>query len=389
MKSKIIAVIASIYILLVLGSCGKDEPKPPIPTPEDVERVTVVYAVNVSNLSEDFISDREEMEKGLLKANNPNAPILLYCTPYKGNPVLYESVICGDSIQWKERFTYNYDVTSTDPQRIKKVLEDAISLYSDVGRTLIFWGHGSSWAPSFTNHTPRSGIVSGAPSDPFNAYGGEYGKDGSTYTELDDLALAVPDDSFDTIWFDCCYMSSVEVAYQFRNKCRWFVAYPTEVWQYGLNYDGIIPYLQKETPDLVNAAQSFYNFYVGINLPVTVSVMDMTKIEPLAQSARDIILSYPVPGSLSQVVNYGRFGYQFYDFLQEMRARCNNEDMIARLQSSLNDFIVYHAATSVNFNKVPWISQPISGISTHHFSGGTSREENYYRTLDWYKRVYE
>lgn len=71
------------------------------------------------------------------------------------------------------------------------------------------------------------------------------------------LADAIPDGVFDFIWFDACYMSGIETAYELRDKCDTFVAYPTEVYTPGMPYNLTIPYILKETPDLKSAASEF------------------------------------------------------------------------------------------------------------------------------------
>ena len=46
--------------------------------------------------------------------------------------------------------------------------------------------------------------------------------------EIDDLAKGLPDDLFDFILFDACYMASVECTYELRNKAEYILASPTE-----------------------------------------------------------------------------------------------------------------------------------------------------------------
>lgn len=387
--------ILSVFIVLVsligfTSSCHKNNSKEP--EAEQVDRLTFIYAVNISSLSVDFMDDRKEMLQGVEAYGGNNSKLLLYCSPNKNESVIYEAKKINDTWDWKELKKYNRNVTSTDPERMHKVITDAISYYPTASKTLIFWGHGSSWTPSFTDHETRA--MSGIGSTEGNiseGYGGEYGSNDKTkWIEIDQLADAVPDGAFDTIWFDCCYMSAAEVAYQLRNKCRWFVAYPTEVWGYGLNYDDVLPYIMKPTPALIDAAKCFFDYYQRSNLPVTVSVMDMDKIEPMAQACKKIIKEYPGIISVNNVVNYGRRGYYYYDLFQLMHVRCSgNTQMMTQLREALDEFIVYHAESSVNFDRQPWKALPLCGISIDNYVGGDSKEAEYYRTLAWYSHVYE
>lgn len=119
-------------------------------------------------------------------------------------------------------------------------------------------------------------------------YGGESNRD---YINVDELADAIPDSRFETIWFDCCYMAGIEVIYQFRNKCRTFVGYPTEVWLEGMPYDMTLPFLMKTVPDITGAARTFFDYYNEVRDPVTVTVVDMSKLEPVADAAKAVYAS--------------------------------------------------------------------------------------------------
>ena len=95
--------------------------------------------------------------------------------------------------------------------------------------------------------------------------------------------MPLPDGCFDFIWFDCCYMSCIELAYQLRHKTRYFVAYPTEVYSPGLDYSAAIPELLKPVADLPAAAKTIYDYYTYrvsyAPAAVTIGVFDLSVIE--------------------------------------------------------------------------------------------------------------
>lgn len=384
------------YTVLVAGvlasSCGSDHKNDPeeVDT-KDVKRVTVVYAVNRNNLSSDFIDDSREMLAGLSDVDATTERLLCYWTSTKTEAGLYEAQRKSDKWEWVKVKSYERNVTSTDPERLRTVLTDAVSRYPDADRTLMFWGHGSAWTPSFTDSSVRSRIAPEAGDGNLcYGYGGELDDNGvSKYMEIDELAASIPDGSFDTIWFDCCYMASIEVVYQLRNKCRWFVAYPTEVYGEGLNYNQVLPYIMQEQPKLVEAADIFYSYFDMRMEPVTVSVMDMDRVEPVADAVKDIIRKYGDVGSASGVVNYSRDKNAYYDLSQLMKRRSDGDEAaVAQLDKALKDMIIYHAEFDVDFNKRPWIDTPLSGISMCNFKNENDARDKFYRTLDWYGRVY-
>ncbi len=386
-------IFLSVLSLLLPAGCGHDgeEPDTPgslYPDPENVGRVVVVYAVNRSSLVYDFDGDSEEMLRAMSVVDTDRNQLLVYKTDSATETGLYRVVKDSEGCRFEIVRSYGRDVTSTHPDRIREVLADALEMFPNAAYDLIFWGHGTSWRPYFSDHA----VV-----DPpaLYGYGGEYSQTGGSqtdWTDLDELAGAVPDGRFETIWFDCCYMTGIEVVYQFRDKCSTFVGYPSEVWDKGMQYDEVLPYLFAANPDITGAAETFYRFYADRNQPVTVAVVDMARIEELADVAASVISSGDLRPQASGLLNYSRtMSSPFYDFHQFFRlvAELNGAPELADdLAEAVAKTVVYHAASDKDFNGRPWDSSSVSGLSTHFYRGTDTRDESYYRTLDWYKRVY-
>lgn len=384
-----------LVMLAVLTACGSDEPKPEDNprteeiNPAEVTRTVVVYAVNRSSLSPDFTDDFAEMTAALQNMDLGRYQLLVYHSERDGSCGLYRSVREERSRKVVFELLRSYDSSrlSTDPRRIGEVIDYALSVYPDSDYDLVFWGHGMSWYPYFSSHE-----VYDAPTS--YSYGGEYSGPGSQqtdWTEIDELADAVPDRKFDTIWFDCCYMSGIEVIYQFRDKCSTFVGYPTEVWQYGLPYDRVLPYIMSDRHDVVGAARTFYDYYTSTGDPVTVAVTDMSAVGKVADVSRAIFASGDVRPSRGNLLNYSRSTYApFYDlrqYLAETAVVNGRDNLVGELDAAMGAMVTYHAESSKNFNQRPWDVRNISGVSTHACTGSDSPQEKYYRTLDWYRTV--
>lgn len=390
-----------ILLLLVAYGCGKDErdvinpvdppviPVNPVVNPEDVERTVIVYAVNRSSLSYNFEDDLSEMLRAMAGIDMDKYQLLVYKTNSASQCGLYRVAEDKEGkIDVALVRSYSRDVTSTHPDRIREVLDYALDLYPHSAYDLIFWGHGMSWKPYFSSHDVIDPPMS-------YGYGGEYNETGNTtktdWTEIDELADAVPDHAFDTVWFDCCYMSGIEVIYEFRDKCDTFVGYPSEVWDDGMAYDVVLPYLLRGKPDVTGAAKAFYNYYDTKRYAATVAVFDMSLMEELAAVASDIVGSGKIRPDEKTLLNYSRSKTSpFYDFRQffSQTALLNGcPDLAARLESVMDKAVLYHDASENDFNNRPWNSA-VSGISTHFYKDLDTRDESYYRTLDWYKRVY-
>lgn len=384
----------SVLSLLLSAGCGNDGEEPGnsgflFPDPENVSRVVVVYAVNRSSLVYDFDDDSEEMLRAMSAVDTDSNQLLVYKTDSATETGLYRVVKdAAEGCRFEIVRSYRRDETSTHPDRMREVLDDALGLFPNAAYDLIFWGHGTSWRPYFSDHAVVEPPV-------LYGYGGEYSQTGGSqtdWTDLDELAGAVPDGRFETIWFDCCYMTGIEVVYQFRDKCSTFVGYPSEVWDKGMQYDEVLPYLFAESPDITGAAKTFYGFYAERNQPVTVAVIDMAGIEDLADVAASVISSGNLRPLTTGLLDYSRTkSSPFYDFQQFFRlvAELNGAPELADdLAEAVAKTVVYHAASDKDFNGRPWDSSSVSGLSTHFYRGTDTRDESYYRTLDWYKRVY-
>lgn len=380
--------------VLLTASCSKDDPKPK--PASGVESMTLIYAVNRSSLSSDFSDDSREMLSAMAASGDEAHKLLLFRTDSESECGLYEAVADKKGVYAFELLKrFPRDVTSTDPARLAEVVDYALSLYPEARKNLFFWGHGMSWNPTFSDHQVKI-----APKDAdlpeAYGYGGEYCGviGGSTdWMEITELADALPDDAFDTIWFDCCYMSGIETIYQLRDKCDYFVAYPTEVCQYGLPYDLVLPYVMTEKPDLVKAAQTFFDYYSVSGDPVTVACLLMDKVEPVADAVKRIYASGIGMPNLSEVANYSRsYNSPFYDLTQYVgkvaEANGSGSELLEAYRKAMSEFVIYSACSPYDFNSRPWKNPDLSGISTHHYQGLNNKEEAFYSTLDWHKRVY-
>lgn len=380
-----------IIPLLLLAGCDKDEPQNSEndrQKDKNVIRTVLVYAVNRSSLSYDFDEDCAEMLLAMEKIDAGKFRLLVYYTVSETECGLFEARKSKEGqFMFKKRKSYARDVTSTHPDRIKMVMDDALGLYPDAAHDLIFWGHGTSWRPDFSDHV----IV---PKVSPKGYGGEYNPDGTNleWTAVDELADALPDHKFQTIWFDCCYMTGIEVVYEMRDKCSLFVGYPTEVWENGLQYDLVLPYLFRDKPDVIGAAQAFYGSYAEKQSPVTVAVIDMSKLEMLADVAKAALRSGDKRPETSLLLNYSRMrNWPFYDFRQFFRltAEYNGDFAVSEaVGKAVAETVVFSAAFGKDFNEREWNTAEISGLSTHYYRGTYTDAEVFYRSLDWYKRVY-
>lgn len=397
--------------LLLLAACdGHDEPEDPdgptdVRGDSDARRTVLVYAVASNNLSSDLVSDKAEMLDGLRNVDLKKYNWLVYNVINADNIELLRAV--KDEMTGEPSFEtvrkYDNEILSTDPKRMREVIKYAYEAFPAEEYGLIFWAHGSAWSYGNNNHV-EDDDEEGQPSDGTTsvpeiiapiaayAYGGDQTTGVTDWTNIDELASAIPDGKLEFIWFDNCYMSSIEVMYQIRKKAHWFIGYPTEIYAPGSPYDETIPLLLQDSPDYVAAAKACFDWYDKDSYAVTMCVADLTKIEPLAEQCRLAQTNFK-PVSVSGLMKYSRGTLgPYYDLGQYMRRVAENEGSLFDQEAfgrAYDDFVVYKAHSARNFSGQIIDPANYSGINVHAYDVSDKENDEYYRTLDWYIRTFE
>lgn len=389
------------FIVLLVGCRHQEEP---FNGNKEVRQMTLIYAVNNNNLSYDLKVNEDQMLKAMENVDPEEYKLLLYKYTSDGYG-LYEVCNVNGRLQFVLLKSYEKSIPAVSADRISNVINDALGAYPGVPSNLFFWGHGLGWINPYKYSSTVIGKNASSESvehlPEVYAFGGEYVEEdnvrNTVYIDLDQLADAIPDGKFDMIWFDCCYMSCIEVAYQLRNKCNTYVAYPTEIMGEGLPYNLVFPHIIGDNVDRVEAAKALYGYYTGkYSLdPVTVAVMDMESIDGVAEAAKRIIASGNILPSIAGMQNYSRMkGVGYYDFGQYMRkyADVNGKSSdadVEQLNLALKKFVIYSDASELDFRGYPIDKSNFSGLSVHNFANVNSAMDDYYRKLDWYKHVWQ
>lgn len=376
--------ISIVFLMAaLLASCGEKE-EPELPAEE---RSILIYAVASNNLDTTLHMDLNEILDIAPLADLNHNSIWVYYLTNSEMPALYKLERDAESkaFAFIRKKSYDREQFSTDPRRISRVIADYKQMTKAGRRGIIFWSHSSSWTPNFSDHT----VPEETPTK-FKSFGWDTCNGKTDHCDLIEFADAIPADTFDFIWFDCCYMGSIEVAYQLRDKCEYMVGYPTEVWGEGMPYDLTIPYILHGDPRLKEAAKAFADYYHKDGRAVTVGVYDMAEIEKVAEYAESCVTAERK--SVIFLQNYGRNGYGPYvDLGQYVREQARNFSEswdFAGFQAALDNFVIYKSASSKDFSRRDIRPENFSGVTTHYFMDTWEPDANYYMELDWFRRVY-
>ena len=394
--------------------------------------VLLLYSAGYNSLSSYLESDIKDLQKGWIPGSGRNANILLVYSHLPIRKNTYSTLNSPTLTRlWKDAdgtiirdtlFRYPEETHSATAEQLHKVLNDVQTAFPARSYGMIFSSHATGYLPSGYYTAPYSytyqekdgmmyrGGYKAFRTQPVPYYEpqhdpslpavksigqdqvGTYGNYISYEIEIDDFARALPM-KMDYILFDACLMGGVEVAYELRNKCRYIGFSQTEVLAEGFEYTTLADHLiGSETPDLQAVCEDYFHQYdiqSGIYKSATISLVDCSKMEPLAEVCHDLFDKYgmtiislnPENVDLQQ---YFRGDYHWFYDLKDIIAKAGaTEQEIQKLQDALDECICYKASTPEFMNSFP--IKTYSGLSMYLQSQGTNELDKYYRTLEWNK----
>ncbi len=371
----------TIIFALILSSCGKDEPGKKSNLPH---RTVLVYMVADNTLGT-WERDQADLDEMLIAAKagdiNGGRLIVYHNRPgtARGNlPQLLE--VTKDGIVTLKEYP-DASIYSVDPERMKEVIADTkrIAPADDYG--LVLWSHANGWLENMGTN------------DEDDYRGGRaFGDDRGKHMKLTTLASALAGNYFSFIYFDCCLMGTVEVAYELRGLTPVIVASPTELPIDGMPYDrNVDAFFVKGTPDMLRAARNTYDWYSApdSNNPCCQMVVINTEgLTDLASAARSIfakVTSYPATVSSIQKYSIGSKCY-LYDFKQYMEmAAGNDKDKYATLESAFNSTVALALTTPTGIGSLS--INTYNGLGSYIILTPSDLTYRGYNNCAWYRDV--
>lgn len=397
MKLKIV-----VLFLLILGafcSCEDDLPVAPIPEPipEQGNRTVLAYIAADNSLSSFSTKDLNEMIEGMETVDTKNNTMLVYIDRYKYSREALEprliricrntdNAIVLDTLQ-----TYDAHRNSTGVEEMKEVCSYAFSHFPADGYGLILWSHGDGWIP-FNSPTSRW-----------------IGQDTDAATkdkrmDIDELRKVLDGIPYhlDFLFFDACYMQSIEVAYELREYADYFIGSPTEIPGPGAPYQRVVPSLFAKNDAAIEIAQSYYTYYdetykAGEGLSdenwtagVSIAVLKADQLDALADITSQVPLYTSGKIVASDIKCYDPLRLKnYYDMEGLVKTLTEDDDALYQRWKEIYDSaVVYAMTTKLNYNTPPSIGNG-KMISMEGFTGVSiyilaNKSNSYYKTLSWY-----
>ena len=366
-------------------------------------RVLLFYEAGFNSLSDDFKNNIDAIKSGYVPDIDSNEILLILshltvsANTYTQEtaPILYRIYKEYDVVKEKRLAYLESGTPIADAGIVESVFNFIKERYPDGKFGVVFSSHASGWLPAgYTSDAVH--IYDEVPRGRFTlrSWGQEVYSGGTRWTEVDikDLAAAIPF-KLDYVIFDACLMSTVEVAWEFKDKCKYLIASPCEIPADGFNYNTMADLLLRpNTPYLEDVCMDYFEKYAG-KYGCAVTMINCDNLQPLADTCRDLFSKYRTEIknlSGSNVQTYDRIETDktycaFFDLKDMVREAGATEEELDELQDALNQALVYERHT--DFFGIMQLSV-CCGLSTYLPADPTYSETAYHGTqfLDgWYK----
>lgn len=372
-----------LLLSLLLTSCHKDDE--PQTTP--YKRTVLVYLAADNNLSSFALEDLAEMKEGMAQVSGGMLHLLVYIDT-GSSPRLVELKKQNGQVVEDVVRTYD-DRNSVGVNETREVFADVFSNpdFKAESYGLIYWSHGDGWVPGRPLST--------------RWIGEEDGYNMNIEGLADALAYAP---HFDFIWFDACFMASIEVAYELRAFTDYCVGSPTETPGPGAPYQKLVPLMAADNA-AVQMGKAYYDFYAasyngGVGNSndhwtggASLCVIHTDALESLASLTAQLL---PVGTQVlaDEIFDYdqrsdsrGHVGY--FDLKQLMEQLLDDISYTAWTQA-FDVSVAYWATTPMNYSAFSFSNygmfsmEGANGI-THYIPGSSTQRDAAYHSMKWYQ----
>lgn len=362
-------ILHLIFALLLISGCADDN----YHNSPTVKRTLIFYMLP-GNLDWEMTKNISDVKKSF----DGEGEILVYKDALSQVPTLTRLVYDKSKNIWEEKVvnTYPmYDEQGHIPDNMNHILKEICMSYPAESYGLILSSHGTGWKP-IDKIQSRS-----------------FGPTMRQQMSIEELAFGIPDNQFDFILFDACFMANCEVAYQLRDKASWLIASTAEIPGNGLPYDKLINTIMKarSSSDYSKICDVYVENYEN-GMGGTLSLIDLHKITDFHSSFCSFLLQYPIisPDLYRSIQDFGddrtSCRYLFFDIYHFMEL-LSDQQVNNEYEESFKKCVVYFRS-SKQFN-----AGTIIDLSNNHglsFYLPNSMRQQYhedYKALDWAKEL--
>ena len=417
-KHNILKVLAVLLTSLAVMSCDIFVINK---TPDQYDKVMLLYSAGFNNLSGYLKGDIEELKRGALLTekdenvvlvyshfpgssgySTPTSPTLVRLTSQKDNSVKADTLVI-----------FPEESVSASAAQLENVLSCVKEKFPAQSYGMIFSSHATGYLPAGYYQDPDNGsnLIEWSARPEFGLTAvpyvepeydpslpmvksigqdqvGTHGNYLSYEINLHDFAAAIPM-QLDYILFDACLMGGIEVAYELKDKVGKVGFSQTEVLADGFCYENLATHLLgNDFPDLTAVCTDYFNQYEvqsGVYQSATISLIDCSELSPLADVCKELFAKYSENISSlnhTKVQRFYRMGkHWFYDLESILVNAGISEEELAGLHDALNACVIYKAHTPKFMNDFD--IHTFSGFSMYLPSHGSDNLNTFYKKLKW------
>lgn len=271
-------------------------------------------------------------------------------------------------------YRYAKDFNSCSGEALKGFYDYVKAKYPADSYGMVFWSHGYGWTPSsfegdshsFSKRRRSFGVDNGK-----NISNSDVGNQMSI-SELRD-ALASFGRQFDYIFFDCCFMQCIEVAYELRDVTKYIIGSPAEIPGPGADYTAMLPEFLAKSNYQITIPDAYYKTYKdGVKADwtnsygVLISSIDCSQLQNFAAATNVILAKHRdelLNMDYSNVQNYFdydncRHSAKFPDFydMNGIMMKLLPEDEYRKWKTSFDSAVIYANTTGFWVTIYPWVN---------------------------------
>ncbi len=384
---RLTSIVAVIFLAVTAVSCGssKDEPED-----RPSEHTVIVYMAACNSLGSGGWDQKDLIEmQEAVAGNNLPGQVLVYRGDIDGNAKLYR--VTAEGLKPLRDYTSD-GLSSVHSERMIRVLKDARTIAPARSYGLVLWSHGNGWL--------QTGIEDIEEVQPL-----AWGEDRGRVMNITTLRRVLRQSGiWAYVYFDCCFMASVEVEYELRDTTPYIIGSATELLLGGMPYEKNLPCLfEYADGGLVRAATNTFNYYNAKTSPkdrtCTISVVFTAALNDVAAACRDILASGKgkLPDGFKQQPFMVGSRCWFYDMGHYYDGLCQyiSEDatqpegqgvqLKTALDAAMSRAVIYAAATPRLWNRISL--EYHCGLSTYPLENTAAASTKNYNTLAWYSDV--
>lgn len=381
MIKKLLIFLPFLLAVVLFSSCEKEDPVPV----QWANKTILVYMVANNDLSSNHGFDDKDIAEMIEGMQNSKSVgnLILYVDKAASTQLLsIEKDVNG--VYQKKLIKEYEDRNSASYSVLSSVLKEVLARYPANSYGLFMWSHGDGWLPSPSNSSQTRW----------------YGVDGNNYMDISEIKRALQEaPHLDFIYFDDCFMQSVEVAYELRHYTDYTIGSVAETPGAGAPYHKLMDLVFQDKADVKTIIERYHNYYpseearIKDNWPygAAISAIRCNELEGLAAATKVITNKYAdvlKAISPSTVQNYDPRKSQraYYDFNDVVSKVANAEDL-AVWRQQLDKAVPYKETTSRIYSiYIPGtfaVNENYSGISVYLPLSSYTTWNNFYKTFEW------